>query len=210
MKSWIKENVWIILMVLVIVVGILAILGVFDKPKEPVVVNPPSAPMEALRTEEDETTGAEDGANLGSEPAGEEVTAQNVTVEIKDLPKEEQERVTEQREAEQTAQEAAQQPPVENNENTEEPTPQPEPQPKVTSTSGTAGTAEINGSTVRAFNDVSELVGLKPVKPFEDIMVGGVNYGWTGTAWEDMSATLTVGGEVNVIEGGLTGELVGY
>lgn len=164
--------------------------GVFDKPEEPIEASP--AYVETLGAEE-EAAEAGDGVNMGSEPAGEEITGQDVTVEIRELPEEEQERVTEQREAEQTAQEAAQQP-VENNENTEQPTTQPEQKPQVTAINGTAGTADFNGSPARAFNDVSELNGLKPIKPFETVMINGTPYGWTGSEWGDATGNLTVGG----------------
>ena len=76
--------------------------------------------------------------------------------------------------------------------------------------SGTAGTATINNSPVRAFNDVSELNGLQPIKPFEHVMVGNVPYAWDGYEWFDATATMTVGGGSIVIEGGLSDELVGY
>ena len=77
--------------------------------------------------------------------------------------------------------------------------------------SGTAGTAMINNSPVRAFNDVSELNGLQPIKPFEDVMVGGVPYGWDGYEWFDATALMTVGGgSLTIVGGDLSGIQVGY
>ena len=68
----------------------------------------------------------------------------------------------------------------------------------------------FNGSPVRAFNSVSELNGLQPIKAFETVMVGNTPYGWDGMEWFDATANMTVGGGSIVIEGGLSDELVGY
>ena len=201
-----NKKMWAIIVALVVVVAIIAVVtGVFSKPPADDEGTPPDAPPEVVREEKEdepdvEGTGVEDDVNMGS------ITGSGQGNEdMSKLPKEEQDRIKAQHEAEQAkAQEQTQEP-------TTPPAQEPSTPPSQPSgPSGTAGTATHNGSTVRAFNSVSDLNGLKPIEVFETVMVNGVPYGWTGDSWEDMSATLTVGGGSIVIEGGLSDELVGY
>lgn len=197
-----NKKMWAIIVALVVVVAIVAVAtAVSSKPTEEAEISPPDASTEVIASEaETESTTAEDGVNMGSITGSDQGNE-----DMSKLPKEEQDRIKAQHEAEQAkAQEQTQEP-------TTPPAQEPSTPPSQPSgPSGTAGTATHNGSTVRAFNSVSDLNGLKPIEVFETVMVNGVPYGWTGDSWEDMSATLTVGGGSIVIEGGLSDELVGY
>ena len=206
-----NKKMWAIIVALIVVVAIIAVAtGVFSKPPEEVEISPPDAPADVVASEtETEHTTAEDNVNMGSLPGSGQGNE-----DMSKLPKEEQDRIKAQHEAEQVkAQEQTQEPttPPEETQPTTPPAQEPSTPPSQPSgPSGTAGTAMFNGSPARAFNSVSELNGLQPIKAFETVMINGVPYGWTGVAWEDMSATLTVGGGSLVVEGGLSGIQVGY
>ena len=204
-----NKKMWAIIVALVVVVAIVAVAtAVSSKPTEEAEISPPDAPTEVVASEaETEPTTAEDGVNMGS-ITGSGTGGGNLVPDPSKLPKEEQDRIKAQHEAEQAK---AEETPTETQQPTTPPAQEPSTPPSQPSgPSGTAGTATHNGSTVRAFNSVSDLNGLKPIEVFETVMVNGVPYGWTGDSWEDMSATLTVGGGSIVIEGGLSDELVGY
>ena len=206
-----NKKMWAIIVALIVVVAIVAVAtGVFSKPPADDEGTPPDAPTEVVASEtETEPTTAEDDVNMGSLPGSGQGNE-----DMSKLPKEEQDRIKAQHEAEQAkAQEQTQETttPPEETQPTTPPAQEPTTPPQSSGPSGTAGTAMFNGSPARAFNSVSELNGLQPIKAFETVMVNGVPYGWTGVSWEDMSDTLTVGGGGLYIEGGgLSGEQAGY
>ena len=205
-----NKKMWAIIVALVVVVAIVAVAtAVSSKPTEEAEISPPDAPTEVVASEaETESTTAEDGVNMGSITGSDQGNE-----DMSKLPKEEQDRIKAQHEAEQAkAQEQTQETTTtpEETQSTTPPAQEPTTPPQPSGPSGTAGTAMFNGSPARAFNSVSELNGLQPIKAFETVMINGVPYGWTGVSWEDMSATLTVGGGSLVVEGGLSGIQVGY
>lgn len=200
-----NKKMWAIIVALIVVVAIVAVAtGVFSKPPADDEGTPPDAPTEVVREEKEdepdvEGTGVEDDVNMGS------ITGSGQGNEdMSKLPKEEQDRIKAQHEAEQ----------AKTQEQTQETTTTPAQGPSTPSTpsgpSGTAGTAMHNGSTVRAFNSVSDLNGLKPIKPFETVMVGNTPYDWDGSAWFNATDLTTVGGGTLIVEGGLSGEQAGY
>ena len=200
-----NKKMWAIIVALVVVVVIVAVAtAVSSKPTEEAEISPPDAPTEVVASEaETESTTAEDGVNMGSITGSDQGNE-----DMSKLPKEEQDRIKAQHEAEQQAK--TEETPTETQQPETPPQQEPTTPPQSSGPSGTAGTAMFNGSPARAFNSVSELNGLQPIKAFETVMINGVPYGWTGVSWEDMSATLTVGGGSLVVEGGLSGIQVGY
>ena len=201
-----NKKMWTIIVALVVVVAIVAVAtAVSSKPTEEAEISPPDAPTEVIASEaETESTTAEDGVNMGSITGSDQGNE-----DMSKLPKEEQDRIKAQHEAEQAKTQETTTTPDETQPSTP-PQQEPTTPPQSSGPSGTAGTATINGSTVRAFNDVSELNGLQPIKAFESVMVGGVPYKWDGVEWYNATANMTVGGGSIVIEGGLSDELVGY
>lgn len=211
MMNMTNKKMWAIIVALVVVVAIIAVAtGVFSKPPADDEGTPPDAPTEVVREEKEdepdvEGTGVEDDVNMGS------ITGSGQGNEdMSKLPKEEQDRIKAQHEAEQAKTQETTTPPEETQPATP-PAQEPSTPPSQPSgPSGTAGTATFNNSPVRAFNSVSELNGLQPIKPFETVMVNGVPYRWTGSEWGDASATTTVGGgSLTIVGGDLSGHQVG-
>ena len=211
-----NKKMWAIIVALIVVVAIVAVAtGVFSsKPPEEAEISPPDAPPDVAASEtETELTTAEDDANIGSLP-GSGTGGGNLVPDPSKIPQEEKERIEAQHQAEQAkTQEQTQEPttPPEETQPTTPPAQEPSTPPSQPSgPSGTAGTAMFNGSPVRAFNSVSELNGLQPIKTFETVMIGGTPYRWDGMEWYDATANMTVGGGSIVVEGGLSGIQVGY
>ena len=206
-----NKKMWAIIVALIVVVAIVAVAtGVFSKPPADDEGTPPDAPIDVVASEtETEHTTAEDNVNMGSLPGSGQGNE-----DMSKLPQEEQDRIKAQHEAEQAkAQEQTQETttPPEETQPTTPPAQEPSTPPsRPSGPSGTAGTAMHNGSTVRAFNSVSDLNGLQPIKAFECVMVNGVPYKWDGSEWFDASANEVVGGGTLIVEGGLSGEQAGY
>lgn len=62
-----------------------------------------------------------------------------------------------------------------------------------------SGTAEYNGSTIRAFPNGTDVNSLTPQKPGEKVYIGDVVYQWTGEVWgvKDTSTPPNQSSEIN-------------
>lgn len=71
-----------------------------------------------------------------------------------------------------------------------------------------SGTAEFNGSTIRAFPEGTNVNTIKPAKPFEDVYIGDTVWGWTGSEWVVVDTSTPPNQSTEIVGGGLSGEIV--
>lgn len=70
-------------------------------------------------------------------------------------------------------------------------------------------TTNERGQRMRSFDSVEDLKGLKPIEPYEDVMVDGIEWGWDGFAWFSLENVEPAGVE-EIYTGGLSGHLIGH
>lgn len=210
-----KKNIGMIalfvVLALLIVFGVLYFAGVFDK--KPVEVEP----VEVVEKEPEvigNITGIDHGEIEFDEESGEATNLEEL--EEKNPPKAEEKEFTE-APAEETPNpddgETTQEPPKTEPPKTEPPKEDPPTSGGSTgggSSSGgsNGGTTVVNGETRRVFGSVSELSGVSPKKPFENVMVGGQRYQWNGSSWQISYADQAAPNDYTEI-GGLSGIKVG-
>lgn len=68
-------------------------------------------------------------------------------------------------------------------------------------------TTNESGASRRNFASADDLIGVEPIKPFENVYVNGELWGWSGTEWIPRDGGASV--EETTI-GGLSGELIGH